>query len=375
MAIRRTVVEIDPSTVNVTAFCRGHGISTWFFWDLRRRFAEEGESALVPRSRAAGTVVNRCPADIEDVIVAKRKELDEAGLDSGSATIAFHLRDLAGLPSNATIWRVLKRRGFIVDDPSKAPKSKGRSFSSERANDCWQIDDTTWTLTNGVEVKIINIIDDCSRTLVASVAVTSCTATAAFNAFATAAAEWGWPARFLSDNAKAFRHGLADALAALGITAGHSRPYHPQTNGKVERFHQTLKKRLATRPARTLARLQAELDEFRRIYNHERPHDSLGSQFPADVWATTPKSGPAGHALTARTRIHTTVVSSGQAWAGPRLTISIGASYNGRTATTVVTGTTGHVFIDGKLARQLTINPNRRTQPLHDRPGRPTRTP
>ena len=375
MTIRRLVVEIDPSTVNVTAFCRGHGISTWFFWDLRRRFAAEGESALTPKSRAANKVANRCRVDLEDLIVAKRKELDDAGLDSGPGTIAFHLRDVDGLPSNATIWRVLKRRGFITDDPSKAPKTKGRSFSSERANDCWQIDDTTWQLANGREVKIINVLDDCSRTLVASVAVTSCTAAAAFNAFALAAAEWGWPARFLSDNANAFRHGLADALAALGITAGHSRPYHPQTNGKVERFHQTLKKRLSTRPTPSLTALQAELDTFRRIYNHERPHDSLGKQFPAQVWAATPKSGPARHPLTAKTRIHTTVVSSGQAWAGPKLTITIGAAYNNRTATTVVTGTTAHVFIDAKLIRHLTINPNRRTQPLHDRPGRPTRQP
>lgn len=375
MTIRRTIVEIDPSTVNVTAFCRDHGISTWFFWDLRRRHAKYGDAVLVPMRRVAGEIVNRCPVDIEDAIVSKRKELDQEGLDSGPATIAFHLRDLEGLPSNATIWRVLKRRGFVIDDPSKAPKTKGRSFASERANDCWQIDDTTWPLANGREVKIINIIDDCSRTLVASVAVTSCTGTAAFNAFATAAAEWGWPARFLSDNAKAFRHGLADALAALGIAAGHSRPYHPSTCGKVERFHQTLKKRLATRRTRSLASLQAELDEFRRVYNHERPHDSLGQQFPAHVWATTPKSGPAGHPLTPKTRIHTTVVSNGQAWAGPKLTITIGAAYNGLTATTVVTGTTAHVFVDAKLARQLTINPNKRTQPLHDRPGRPAHQP
>jgi transposase InsO family protein len=375
MTIRRTIVEIDPSTVNVTAFCRDHGVSTWFFYDLRLRYAEEGEAALVPKARVANEIVNRCPADIEDEIVAKRKELDNDGLDSGAATIAFHLRDLEGLPSNATIWRVLKRRGFVVDDPSKAPKTKGRSFSSERANDCWQIDDTTWPLPNGREVKIINIIDDCSRTLMASVAVTTCTGTAAFNAFATAAAEWGWPARFLSDNAKAFRHVLADALAALGIAAGHSRPYHPQTCGKVERFHQTLKKRLATRRQRSLAALQAELDAFRQIYNHERPHDSLGKQFPANVWSSTPKSGPAGHPLTAKTRIHTTVVSNGQAWAGPKLTITIGAAYDTLTATTVVTGTTADVFVDGNHVRHLTINPNRRTQPLYDRPGRPTRQP
>lgn len=373
MTIRRTVLEVDPSTLNVAAFCRDHGISTWFFWDLRRRH-RQGDVVLEPKSRAAHHVANRSSVEVEDAIVAKRKELHEAGLDSGPATIAFHLSGLEGVPSESTIWRVLQRRGFIEADPSKAPKSKGRSFSSERANDCWQIDDTTWTLTDGTEVKIINVLDDCSRALVGSVAAASCTAAAAFDAFALAASEWGWPARFLSDNAKAFRHGLTDALAELGITAGHSRPYHPQTNGKVERFHQTLKKRLATRPCATLAELQAELDAFRAIYNHQRPHRSLARRFPAEVWASTPKSGPAGHAITTTT-IHTSRVSNGRAWAGARLAITIGAAYNNQTATTVVTGTACHVFVDGKLARRLTIDPTRRAQPLHDRPGRPTRTP
>src|SRR3954469_5522635 len=85
MSLRRTIVEIDPATLNVTRFCRDHGISTWFFWDLRRRFAREGEAVLEPKSRAAHRVANKTPVEVEDEIVRKRKELVDAGLDAGGA--------------------------------------------------------------------------------------------------------------------------------------------------------------------------------------------------------------------------------------------------------------------------------------------------
>ena len=182
----------------------------------------------------------------------------------------------------------------------------------------------------------------------------------------------GWPTRFLSDNAKAFRHVLADALGALGIAAGHSRPYHPQTNGKVERFHQTLKKWLAAQPAaEDLEDLQAQLDIFRFIYNHQRPHRSIGRRFPAQIWAQAPKSGPADQPLGAPTHINTSRVHNGTVRTGRRYQMSIGATHNAPPPPIIRTGAHCHVFIDGHLARQLTINPDRDHQPLHDRPGRP----
>jgi transposase InsO family protein len=373
MSVRRLVVEVDPSTLNVTAFCREHGISTWFFWDLRRRHQARGDAVLEPSSRAPGQVANRCPIGVEDAIVAKRKELADVGLDCGAATIAFHLRDLPGVPSEATIWRVLRRRGFIDGQPWKAPKRAARSFTAERANDCWQLDDTAWTLADGSEVKILNIVDDCTRVAVASVALESCTGAATIDAFAAAAAQWGWPARFLSDNAGAFRNVLADAMAPLGVTAGHSRPYHPQTNGKVERFHQTLKRFLIAQPAAdTIGELQVQLDRFQRIYNHERPHRSLDRRVPAEVWASTPKTGPANRPLNAPTDLRqVTVDRNGMAAFGTRYRISLGAAHAGQRATVIVTGLACHVFIDGRLVRTLTLNPTRRDQTLYNRPGRP----
>lgn len=373
MSLRRAIVEADPGELNVAEFCRSHGVSTWFFWDLRRRYAVEGDAALTPKSRAPRRPAGRTPPDVEDAIVAKRKELDGAGLDCGSASIAFHLRDLPGVPSEATIWRILTARGQIVAQPAKAPKHSGRSYTAERANECWALDDTDWSLADGTAVKILDVVDDHSRYCVAATAMLhSCTGAAALAALAAAAAWLGWPTRFWSDNAKAFKLTLATALAPIGVSASHSRPYHPQGNGKIERFHQTLQKWLARQPrAATIEELQDQLERFRVIYNTQRPHRALGRRFPADVWSLAPKSGPALRPLGTPTTVHDTIVHNGRSYAG-RYAISIGAAHNGRRALTVITGTTCHVFIDGHLIRQLTLNPNQRTQPVHHRTGRPT---
>jgi transposase InsO family protein len=372
VTIRRAIIESDPSTFNVSQFCRDHGVSTWFFWDLRRRYKLEGDAVLEPKSRAAHTVANRTPASIEEVIVAERKRLSDAGLDNGPATIAFHLADVPGLPSEATIWRILRARGFITPDPAKTPKRAHRSFTAERANDCWQLDDTSWQLADGTDVKILNVLDDHSRLLVASTAMATCTGTAALAVMAAAAAILGWPAKFLSDNARAFRKVLAEAVGNLGVGAGHSRPYHPQTCGKIERVHQTLKKWLAKQPAaETIEELQAQLDLFRLNYNHHRPHRAVARRFPADVWCAAPKSGPVDHAVGTHTKSWHATVIGGRVCAGTRYLISVGAAYERLPATIVLTGTTCHVFVAGRHIRRFTINPNKRNQPLHAKPPPP----
>ena len=201
----------------------------------------------------------------------------------------------------------------------------------------------------------------------------TCTGAQAFAAVADAGAELGLPERFQSDNAKAFRELLADASAELGVASVHSRPFHPQTNGKVERFHQTLYKYLRGQPrAATIDELQTQLDRFRHIYNHERPHRSIGRRVPAQVWAEAPESGPADRPLSAPTLTTRSIVTGGVAKAGPGYRITIGAIHNGSEAITVLTGTNGHVFVNGRLVRALTIDPTRSHQPLYNRRGRPT---
>lgn len=371
MSLRRAIVEADPTEFNVTEFCRSHGVSTWFFWDLRRRYADEGEAALSPKSRAPHHPAGRTRVEIEDAIVAERKGLDAAGLDAGPATIAFHLRHLPGVPSESTIWRILTARGQIVPQPAKAPRHAGRSYTAERANQCWALDDWTWHLADGTEVQILEVLDDHSRLAVAATAMPACTGAAAFQAIAGAATFVGWPQRFWSDNAKAFTATLATALAPLGVAASHTRPYSPRSNGKLERFHQTTRKWLAKRPrAATIAQLQAQLDLFCIIYNTQRPHRSLGRRFPADVWAAAPKTGPSDQPLGRPTTVHHGTVHAGGCYTGA-YKIAVGARHNGQRALTVITGTACHVFIDGHLVRQLTIDPTRRSQPIYNHPGRP----
>jgi transposase InsO family protein len=375
MSVRRLIAEADVSTLNVSRFCRDHGIGRDAFYAVRRRFAAEGEAGLVSRSRAPNRVANRTSGEIEEAIIELRKQLEGIGMDAGPATIHCWLErrlDPELVPSVSTVWRVLSRRGFIVADPSKSPGRRWRRFAAERANECWQIDSTHWSLSDDTEVEIINTIDDCSRLAVRSAAVERCTLATSWDAIADGAASYGLPERVLSDNGKMFGPAFAENLAKLGVGIRHSRPYHPQTCGKVERFHQTMKKWLAAHdPAETIGELQHVLDEFVDYYNTQRPHRSLDRRTPHDVWTTTPHSGPATQPLGLPSVVHHNLVYDGIVWAG-RYRITIGAAHNDQQATIITTGASCHVFIDGRLVRELTINPNRTNQPLHGRPGRPT---
>lgn len=376
MSVRRLIVEVDPADLNVTEFCAVHQVSTWFFYDLRRRYAVEGEAVLEPKSRAPKTVANKTPGWVEDEIVRLRKQLGEDGWDNGAATIRDYLCDElppgTQIPSEATIWRILTRRGFIISEPKKAPKHAYRTFTAERANECWQIDDIDYTLADTSLVKVITMLDDCSRFCPELRAVETVNGEAVFDAFTTATERYGWPAWFLADNAKVYKVVLAEAVAPMGVDHRHGRPYHPQTQGKVERFHLTLKNWLQAQPAATsLDQLQTQLDTFRHAYNHQRKHRKIGRRTPAAVWEETPKAGPADRPLGATTHIHRVTVNNGACHINKRYTITVGAAHNQKPATVIITGLSCHVFIAGRLIRQLQLDPTRRHQRLYDRPGRP----
>ena len=157
------------------------------------------------------------------------------------------------------------------------------------------------------EIEILNQVDDHSRLLVGCDARWSFKAADVVTCFRQATARHGLPAQLLSDNGAVFtgiprgggRVALELELAALGIGFRHSRPYHPQTCGKVERFHQTLKRWLARQPrAHTLRALQAQLDVFARYYNTHRPHRALHRRTPAEAFAGRPKAMPRGQPIT-----------------------------------------------------------------------------
>jgi transposase InsO family protein len=171
----------------------------------------------------------------------------------------------------ATTWRVLSRRGFVIPQPHKRPRSSGRRFPAELPNELWQADLTHWPLADGTDVEILDIIDDHSRLLIGSIARPVFTAADIVTDLHAAIARHGRPERMLADNGAVFTGhyrgrgwvAFERELAALGIALSHSTPYHRQPCGKVERLHQTIKKWLATRPpAGTTADLHHRLDTF-----------------------------------------------------------------------------------------------------------------
>lgn len=279
------------------------GVSPRWIYELCRRFDAEGEAGLEPRSRRPYRSPHRTPDAIEDEVVALRKELAELGVDAGAETIRVHLVRRHGehaVASVSTIWRILARRGFVTPQPGKRPRSSYVRFAATMPNERWQADITHWRLHDGTEVEILNAIDDHSRLLVASDARAIFKAADVVGSFHTAAAAHGMCASLLTDNGAVFtaaprggRCALELECARLGVRLIHSTPYHPQTCGKVERLHQTLKRFLAKQgPAATIAELQAQLDTFRVYYNTVRPHRAIGRRTPAEAFDARPKASP-----------------------------------------------------------------------------------
>lgn len=373
---------------SVAEVAQAHGISRSWLYELLARHREHGQEGLRPHSKRPRTSPTQIPRTVEDDIVELRKELTDLGVDAGPATIQHHLtqryrRRRQPVPSVATIWRVLSRRGFITPQPQKRPRSSWQRFQAELPNECWQADTTHWTLADGADVEILNIIDDHSRLLVASRAFTVTKAPDVVETFHHAAAEIGFPASVLTDNGAIFtaeaRNGASAfelALLALGIEIKHSRPYHPQTCGKVERFHQTLKKWLAKQPAATtIAELQAQLDDFRRYYNTTRPHRSLDRRTPAQAFIARTKATPRRHGITvpAQHRVRRDRIDAdGKVTLRYRSKLrhlGIGRRYAGTRVMLLVADQDVRVINnDGELIATFTIDPTKQYQ-IKNRPG------
>lgn len=361
----------------VTQVCRELGISRQTFYKYRRRWLAEGPAGLVERSRRPLSSPGQVPVELEAEIVRLRKVLP---LDNGAQTIAFHLaRSGWAVPSVATIHRILIRRGQVVAQPQKRPRSAWRRFEWPAPNSCWQIDATAWVLADGREVWIMDVLDDHSRVLIAARVWPEATGAAAWDAFAHGVDEWGLPAHVLSDNGACFTGRLFSGgevdfertMRGLGIHQICSRPAHPQTCGKLERSHQTTKRWLARQaPARDEDELQALLDTWRRFYNSERPHRSLAGATPSERWTASPPARPSDPILEAPDAQLRRVDPIGVvSW--KRYALGIGVDYAGHNIL-IVARDRDHLKIYGPngLERDLTIDPTCRYQPSGLPPGR-----
>lgn len=374
---------------SVKEVCEAHDISRSWLYELIARYRELGDDGLKAKSKRPQSSRTRISPQVEEEIIALRKELTDLGVDAGAHTIHYHLqrrhrRHRRAVPSVATIWRVLSRRGFITPQPHKRPKSSWRRFQAELPNECWQADTTHWTLADGTDVEILNIIDDHSRLLVASTCFCTTKAADVVVSFHEAAERHGFPASMLTDNGAIFtaesRKGtcvIELELLRLGIDYKHSRPYHPQTCGKVERFHQTLKRWLAKQPsAATVAVLQAQINWFRTYYNEVRPHRALGRRPPAQAFSARTKATPrrAGVTVPAQYRVRRDRIDkTGKItlrYRSKLLHLGVGRRYTGTRVLLLVADRDVRVITDdGELLAELRIDPTK-TYQTQKRPGR-----
>ena len=240
------------------------------------------------------------------------------------------------------------------------------------------MDVTHVTLRNGRIVEVLNIIDDHSRLCIASRAFSVATAADVVATFYDATTHLGFPASLLSDNGAIFtasfrgdRGALATELAQLGITFKHSRPYHPQTCGKVERFHLTLKKHLARNtPSRSTTALQTRLDTFRDYYNDVRPHRANNRTTPRTAFNARIKAQPTGNPIrnAGEFRIrHDRVDQTGKVtlrYAGKLRHLGIGRAHKGRHVLLLVHNRDVRVISsEGEPIATIHIDPDRHYQP------------
>ncbi|MCX6430939.1 MAG: IS481 family transposase [Actinobacteria bacterium] len=277
------------------------GMSRRHIHRLLTRYRQGGLEGLEPKSRRPKSNPRALSAQVRGEIIALRRGLLSQGLDAGAASITWHLKQNHGCtPALSTIWRILKAEGLVTPQPKKRPKAYITRFEAVQPNETWQSDFTHWRLADGSDVEIINWLDDHSRLLLSCTVFRAITGKIVIDSFNAARSEYGTPFSTLTDNGNVYtarftrgKNGFEYLLSELEIVQKNGSPAHPQTQGKIERFHQTLKKWLSQqKPAKNLAELQLQLDEFKSVYNRQRPHRALEMKTPQSAYEATIKATP-----------------------------------------------------------------------------------
>jgi transposase InsO family protein len=392
---RLVITAVTAGKRPVSEVARSYGVARSWIYTLLARYQAEGEAAFEPRSRRPATSPRAISADTAGLIVRLRKELTDQGLDAGPVTISWHLEQHHQVRvSPATVSRYLARRGLVTPEPRKRPKSSYIRFAAGQPNECWQADFTHYPLASGAGTEILTWLDDHSRYALPVTAHHRVTGPAVLTAFQAAVAAHGPPASTLTGNGMVFttrlaggkggRNGLEHELRQLGIRQKNGKPNHPQTQGKVERFQQTMKNWLRAQPSQpaTLAELQALPGTFASTYSTRRPHRSLpGRAAPATAYAARPKARPGDRAAGTHDRVRTDRIDkTGLATLrhrGRLHHIGTGRAHAGTHVPLLVQDLDIRVInaATGELLRELTLNPERDYQPTGRPPGRTRQTP
>jgi transposase InsO family protein len=363
---------------------QAYEVSPGWVSKLVARYRAEGEAAFEPRSRRPKTSPSATPSATVDLIVLIRNRLAGQGHDAGPATIAWHLRQQHHIDiSEATIARKLTAAGLVKPQPQKRPRSSYIRFEAQQPNQTWQSDFTHYRLGDGTDVEILSWLDDCTRYALRVTAHRRITGPIVLTSFRASVQANGVPASTLTDNGMVFttrfaggrggRNSLESELRRLHVEQKNSRPNHPTTCGKVERFQQTMKNWLRAQPQQptSIAELQTLLDTFVEDYNTRRPHRSLPNRAtPASRYQALPKALPAGSRdADTHTRVrHDRIDDSGVITLrhnGKLHHIGIGRTH-ARTHVIVLVQDLDIRIANaatGELLRELTLNPHRDYQP------------
>lgn len=391
LVITAVLVEGRP----VAAVARDYQVARSWVYQLLKRYAAEGEAAYEPHSRRPRSSPKATATAVSDLVVLLRRRLLDQGMDAGADTIGWHLLHEHHIAlSRATIHRILVRAAVVEPAPKKRPKSSFVRFQAAMPNETWQSDFTHYRLTRpdgrpGPDVEIITWLDDHSRYALHVTCHRAITAIIVRDTFRSAGEQYGYPASTLTDNGMVYtvrfatgrggRTALENELRERGITQKNGHPNHPQTQGKVERFQQTMKKWLDSQLPRptNLPELQKLLDTFVDAYNHQRPHRALPHRAtPATAYQARPKAVPGtDRAHDSHDRVRTDRISKGGnvtlRIAGRLHHIGIGKTFAGTYVLLLVHDHEIRIIdaATGQILRELTLDPTRDYQPTGRPPG------
>jgi transposase InsO family protein len=297
MSLREEFVRLaSVEGANMSALCREFGIGrrTGYRWLGRVQLG--GMAGLADRSRRPHTSPRQTTAELEGLVLALRAQHPAWG----GRKLARRLRDLGhpDVPAPSTISAILRRHGLLVGPRAGEPRAFTR-FEHAAPNDLWQMDFKGHVACGAARCHPLTVLDDHSRYSVVLQACADQRTATVRDALTAAFREHGLPSRIAVDNGAPWgdREGspytaLGVWLLRLGVAVSHSRPYHPQTLGKDERFHQTLKREVLHTPLADLADGQRRFDAWRRVYNQERPHEALADAVPASRYRASLRPYP-----------------------------------------------------------------------------------
>jgi transposase InsO family protein len=281
--------EATRDGANIAALCRRFGIArkTGYKWIARWR--SDGGTGVGDRSRRPHTSPTTTPENVVDDLLSVRQEHPTWGARKITSYLLMKHPERCDLPAPSTITEILRRQ-YLIDPQATATRRHFQRFEHAEPNELWQMDfKGHFPLANKQRCHALDIIDDHSRFVLALDACGNQQTLTVQKTLRAVFRQYGLPDRMLMDNGspwgqdQAHRHTPLTAwLMQMGIAISHGRPYHPQTQGKLERFHRTLGEDVlagqvfADHPA-----AQQAFDAWRVVYNEERPHEAIAMAVPA----------------------------------------------------------------------------------------------